>query len=98
MVEVRWTRQAAVDVESITRFISKDSPHYARLFVVDIFEAIEQLIKFPGSGRVVPELKDPAIRELILGNYRLVYRFKKDLIELLTVYHGARILDPTRLE
>jgi plasmid stabilization system protein ParE len=37
MAEVRWTPQAAGDLESITDFIAKDSPHYASLFVVDIF-------------------------------------------------------------
>jgi len=43
-------------------------------------------------------LKDPVVREVILGNYRLVYRLKAKLIEMLAVYHGARRLDPTTLE
>jgi toxin ParE1/3/4 len=45
----------------------------------------------------VPEIKDPGIREILLGSYRIVYRVKGDLLELLTVYHGARLLDPSRL-
>ena len=98
MVEVKWTLQAAEDLESITDFIAKDSPYYARLFVTNIFKAIDHLMQFPHSGRIVPELKNPVVRELILGNYRLVYRLKKKIIELLTIYHGARILDPSKLE
>ena len=98
MVEVRWTLQASDDLDSIAQFISKDSPPYARLFVSDVFQAVERLSEFPKSGRIVPELNDPVIREVILGNYRLVYRFEAKLIELLTVYHGARLLDPTTLE
>lgn len=78
MVEVKWTPQAAEDLESITEFIAKDSLYYARLFAVDIFEAVNRLIKFSNSGRVVPEFNDPTVRELLLGSYRLVYRFKKD--------------------
>lgn len=97
MAEVKWTRQAVEDLESITHFIAKDSHHYARLFVIDIFEAVEQLEEFPESGRIVPELNDSIVRELILGNYRLVYRFRRNLVELLTLYHGARILDPIKL-
>lgn len=97
MVEVRWTLQASDDLNSIARFISKDSPQYARLFVTDVLQAVERLSEFPGSGRIVPELGDPVIREVILGNYRLVYRFKRKLIEVLTLYHGARLLDPTTL-
>jgi len=98
MAEVRWTRQASEDLDSIAEFIAKDSPQYARLFVIDVFQAVERLSEFPQSGRVVPELNDPIVREIILGNYRLVYRFKAKLIALLTVYHGARLLDPTTLE
>ena len=98
MAEVRWTRQATDDLDSIAQFISKDSPQYARLFVSDVFQTVERLSEFPQSGRIVPELNDPLIREVILGNYRLVYRFKAKLIELLTLYHGARLLDPTTLE
>lgn len=98
MAEVRWTLQATDDLDSTAQFISKDSPQYARLFVSDVFQAVERLSEFPKSGRIVPEPHDPVVREVILGNYRLVYRFKAKLIELLTIYHGARLLDPTTLE
>lgn len=98
MVEVRWTLQASEDLDSIAQFIAKDSPPYARLFVADVLQAVERLSRFPKSGRIVPELNDPVVREVILGNYRVVYRLKTKLIELLTVYHGARLLDPTTLE
>jgi len=45
----------------------------------------------------VPEAEDPVIREVILGNYRIVYRTHKELVEILTVNHGARLLDPRDL-
>ena len=82
MAEVRWTPQAVEDLESITDFIAKDSPQYARFFVVDILHAADRLEKFPSSGRVVPELNDSIIREIILGNYRLVYRIHQNVVEL----------------
>ena len=97
MAEVRWTPQAADDLEAITNFIAADSPQYATLFAMDVLVAVERLANFPNSGRVVPELKDPAIREILFGSYRIVYRVKGDLVEVLTVYHGARLLDPSRL-
>ena len=97
MAEVRWTPQAADDLEAITNFIAADSPQYARLFAMDVLVAVERLANFPNSGRVVPELKDPAIREILFGSYRIVCRVKGDLVEVLTVYHGARLLDPSRL-
>ncbi len=66
MAEIRWTHQAADDLESITEFISQDSPHYARLFALDIIEAVERLVDFPELGRLVPEKDDPLFREIII--------------------------------
>ena len=97
MAEVRWTLQAADDLEAIANFIAADSPQYAKLFAMDVLVAVERMADFPNSGRVVPELKDPAIREILFGSYRIVYRVRGDLVEVLTVYHGARLLDPSRL-
>ena len=98
MVEVRWTPQAADDLEAITEFIAQDSPQYASLFAVDTVAAIERIGAFPMIGRVVPEKNDPSIREIILGNYRIVYRLRDSIVQVLTIYHGARLLDPSRLE
>jgi len=80
------------DLESIADFISRDSPNYARLFIIDVLESLERLPDFPKSGRIVPELKSPTIREIILGNYRVVYRLRGQIAEILTIYHGSRLL------
>ena len=98
MGEVRWTPQAADDLEAVTDFIAADSPHYAKLFAMDVLKAVERLAVFANSGRVVPEASDPLVREILLGNYRIVYRVRETAAEILTVYHGARLLDPDRLE
>lgn len=98
MVEVKWTPQADKDLDAIVEFIGKDSPHYARLFVADVFQALERIGTFPNSGRVVPEIGNPLIREVILGRYRLVFRIRRENLELLTLHHGARLLDPGRFK
>ena len=97
MAEVRWTSQAVDDLTAIAEFISKDSPHYSSLFVLDILYAIDRLTQFPKSGRVVPEINDPLVREIILGSYRIIYRVRKDIVEILTVFHGSRLFDPSKL-
>jgi toxin ParE1/3/4 len=97
MAEVRWTPQAAEDLDAIAAFIAQDSPHYAAVFVMDILQAIGRLVYFPQSGRIVPEINNPVIRELILGNYRVIYRLRAELAEILTVHHGAGLLDPSKL-
>ena len=44
---MRWTPQAAEDLENIARFIAQDSPHYAQLFVVDVMDSVERIGAFP---------------------------------------------------
>ena len=97
MAEVRWTSQAVEDPENITNYIAANSLHHANLFAMDVLAAVERLVTFPASGRVVPELNEPSVREIILGAYRIVYRIKEGIVEIMTVYHGARLLDPSKL-
>ena len=98
MAEVRWTPQATEDLESIANYIAYDSPQYAHLFAIDVFAAVERLQDFPEIGRMLPETKSPNIREIILGNFRIVYRIKRDIIELLTIHHGAKLMDIEKLK
>lgn len=97
MAQIRWTPGAAEDLDTIATYSASDSPHYATLFAINILEAVDRLERFPESGRIVPERGDPEIRELLLGNYRIVYRYKAGLPEILTIYHGSRLLDPLTL-
>ena len=87
MTPLVWTRRAIIQ-----RFIEKDSPHYAQLVRQQLIAAVERLLAFPQSGRVVPEVNNPAIREVIQGSYRIVYRLIHGEIHILTVHHAARLL------
>ncbi len=93
MAEIKWSPQSLEDIETIANFIARDSSYYARMFTIKVFESVDRLELFPESGRVVPELKRKAIREVIIGNYRIIYRIRGNLIEILTVYHASRLLD-----
>jgi toxin ParE1/3/4 len=53
--------------------------------------AVERLEAYPLSGRVVPEVGDDTLREVLHGNYRIVYRVRTELVEIVTVFHGARL-------
>jgi len=44
-------------------------------------------------GRIVPELDEPNIRELILRNYRIIYRILEKKIQIVRLFHGSRIMD-----
>jgi len=91
VTRIVWAPQAIQDVESIRAHIARDSTHYADLVVERIVAAVERLADHPHSGRVVPELGDESIREVIHRNYRIVYRLRPDVVEIATVFHGARL-------
>ena len=86
-----WTRRAITDVQSIQQFIAQDSPHAAELVTQRLIAAIDRLALFPQSGRIVPEVADPLIREVIQGSYRIVYRLIHGELHILTVHHAARL-------
>ena len=93
MVEIKWTLQSVDDIENIAEFISKDSERYAQIQVQRFFEAVEILETNPRIGRVVPEFNNEIIRELILGDYRIIYHIvSESLIDILTVHHSKRLL------
>jgi len=92
MAKIKWTVNAINDVEQIGKFIERDSLHYARLTVSKLYEAVDRLIKFPESGRKVPEVDDAALREVTIDGYRIIYRLTKSTIYVLTVVHGRQDL------
>lgn len=98
MAKVKWTPQSLDDIEAIANFIARDSDYYAQMFTVRIFAAVEHLELFPESGRIVPELNRREIKEVIFGNYRVIYRIRENLAEILTVYHSARLLNIKKIE
>jgi plasmid stabilization system protein ParE len=86
-----WAPQAVENVEAIRAYVARDTPHYALLVIDRIVAAVALLEGSPRSGRVVAEVDDESLREVNHGNYRIVYRLRDDLIEIATVFHGARL-------
>jgi plasmid stabilization system protein ParE len=90
--KVRWTRRAAGDLLAIGEFIAKDNPAAARRFVERLRQRARDAARAPLSGRVVPEVERTDLREVFVGNYRIVYRTARSAIEVLTVFEGHRLL------
>lgn len=92
-VEIKWTIPALDDVESIAEFIAHDSKHFASIQIEKFFLRAEILADYPLSGRIVPEAGDTTIRELIEGNYRIIYRVVSEArIDILTIHQSQRLL------
>ena len=91
MVEVRWTHLAIDDLNEIGEYIAKDSRRYAEITVQELFDATEILEQTPKAGRIVPEFSKPNLRELIQGNYRIIYKIiNTKTIGILTIHHAKR--------
>lgn len=92
MARVTWTPQALDDLDAACAYIARDAPRVAEVFACRVFKVAERLEQFPLSGRIVPEMDVHHLREVIVGSYRLVYRLEQEEVEILTLYHGARLL------
>jgi toxin ParE1/3/4 len=91
---IRWTQRARRDLRHIGDHIALDDPAAAARWVERLVLSVEQAAAMPRSGRVVPEVGKPHIRELIRGSYRIVYWLRPGGIDVLTVFEGHRLLPP----
>jgi len=92
MVKIVWTQLAIDDLKSIHDYISKESKVYANRMIEKIIARVQQIENFPESGKTVPEFGQKSIRELVEGNYRIVYKISSDYIGIARIHHSARLL------
>jgi len=91
-VRLVWSPLAIDRVAEIAGYIALDNADAAQRWVDGLFARVERLSEFPHSGRMVPEIDDSAFRELILGNYRVIYRVGEAQVSILSVGHGRQML------
>ena len=91
-MKIVWSPLAIDRATEIAEYIAFDSPSAAKNWVDKVFEKIELLKLSPKLGRVVPEIEREEIRELIYGNYRIIYHHSVQKISILTIRHGKQIL------
>jgi len=93
MAKIIWTAKSLSDLEDIGNFISKDSMRYAKLTLEKLLETAKLIERNQRIGRIVPELDQEDIREVITGNYRIIYQIiNPETAYILTVHHSSRLL------
>jgi toxin ParE1/3/4 len=90
--KVVWTETAWRDLEHTADYIAEDSPGYAAAFVRRIRDCARSLDDLALRGRIVPELGQPDVRELLIGSYRLIYEVHEKTLYILGLIHSARDL------
>jgi plasmid stabilization system protein ParE len=89
---VVWSNRAAQDLDAISSYIATDSPAYAGIVLKKIIGQTRILEQFPRAGRKVPEFDDEDIRELVVYEYRIIYRLQPERVLVAAVIHGKQIL------
>lgn len=91
---LKWSPVALQDIEERAEQIALDSPENAARWVESLFTAAEGLLAFPRRGRRVPEVDDlpEEFRELLVGDYRLVYLVDEPVVLIVVMVHGVRDL------
>jgi toxin ParE1/3/4 len=94
MAHIIWSPDAINDLEIISDYISLDSERYASVVVTRIISLAEDILAFPMSGRIVPELEEENVREKFYKSYRIIYRINTDnTVDVLRVFHQAQELN-----
>jgi toxin ParE1/3/4 len=91
-MKIIWSPLAVDRVSEIAGYIAQDNPVAAESWINTVFKKVEDLKAFPESGRIVPETDNKTIRELIFGNYRIIYRLEEKRLSVLTLRHGKQVL------
>ena len=84
-MKIIWSPLAVDQVRDIASYIALDKPSVAVQWAEKIFNSVEILYDNPESGRIVPEVKRKEIRELVQGNYRVIYKIKSKEKEILVL-------------
>lgn len=91
-MKVVWTKQACSRLSRIEEFIARDSRTAAAKLIDKLVDRGDALARHPNRGRKLPEIPGAGLRELVVDNYRIVYRRRSNVIEVLTVFEGHQRL------
>ena len=91
-MNIQWSPLAIDRLSEISNYIAQDNPNAAERWVLSIFDRVEQIKDFAESGQPVPEIKRKDIRQLVISNYRIIYRVDGKTVSILTVRHSRQIL------
>ena len=88
-MELRWTEEAAADLEHITDYLFQNAPERAAELVRGIYSAPAALLTFPYRGRAG---RKEGTRELVLSSlpYIVVYQITGEVIHIVRILHGAQ--------
>ena len=91
-MKIQWSPVALDRASECAAYIAADKRAAAVTWIEELFERVDLLTTTPYMGRVVPELNNARYREILFGNYRVIYPIKDKHIEILTIRGVRQIL------
>jgi plasmid stabilization system protein ParE len=90
--KVILTPQSLDDLRGIVVFIAQQNPARAMSFGNELIDHALTLVELPERGRVVPEISEPGVREIVHRPYRIIYEIfpEQNAVYVLRSWHGAR--------
>jgi len=93
---VIWAPRAQEALDEAVEFVAQDSPAGALRVLEQALTAADSLASLSERDRIVPERNDPALREIFVFRYRLLYEVHPDEVRIVGFLHGARDFDSWR--
>lgn len=90
-MKIFWSPSAVRSLQKTASYIALDKPEAAHRWIETVHKKVSRLEKFPESGRMVSETGRAEIREILVGNYRIIYRLGTN-IAVLALFHAAKPL------
>jgi plasmid stabilization system protein ParE len=90
VTRIQWSGPAIRELEASLDFIAQDNRDAADRLAEAIYKAVSRLQRFPASGRMVPELEDPSLREVIHQPFRVIYQQRGRAVEILAVVRAEQ--------
>jgi plasmid stabilization system protein ParE len=86
-MQIFWTARAISDLSEIENYIAHDKPEAAGRVASHLLSSVEHLAEFPHLGKPG---RRPGTRNLVASPYIVTYRVRRNLLEILSVWHGRR--------
>ena len=91
-MKISWSPLSIERLDEIFEYISRDNVPAAQKMVEKIFDKVETLPENPLRGRIVPEANREEIREVFVGEYRIIYRIETKGLSILSIRNFKQLL------
>ena len=90
-MKLRFTPAGRAQFLAALDYIRRDNPGAAMRFRKGSEKTLRRLLRFPNSGRLIPEFPELPHREVIVSPYRFFYRVEANVVWVVAVWHGAQL-------